>query len=223
MILLFSGGIDSLIAYHYLGKPQTLYFHLNTKYSAKELMVVKKLIPSTIVETCIDFKSREVEGSAFVPYRNLHLALMAAHYSSDIAIAGVRDDKVSDKSEEAFLKFSSIMTYLSDRAITVFSPFWHLTKAEVVKWFLDNGGTKEELLSTISCYSDTTEKECHACKACFRKWCALRENGIYDFEFNNDPLLWEYFDKAMGGHYEPKRNASIIKQITRIKPHWYKL
>ena len=220
MILLFSGGLDSFIAYHYLGKPQTVYFHLNTKYSAKELMVVKKLIPSTIVEVCIDFKSREVEGSAFVPYRNLHLALLANKYSDTIIIAGLKDDVVNDKNEKVFQQFSYLMSEMMERRIMVLSPFWDKTKAEVVKWFLENGGTNEELLSTISCYSDTMEKECHACRACLRKFYALAANGIHT-EFTNDSLMQEYFDKALkGNHYDPKRNKIIIEQTLRLHPNW---
>ena len=40
MILLFSGGIDSFVAYHYLGKPKTVYFDLGTPYTGKEIKVI---------------------------------------------------------------------------------------------------------------------------------------------------------------------------------------
>jgi 7-cyano-7-deazaguanine synthase in queuosine biosynthesis len=221
MVLLFSGGLDSFVAYHYLHKPQTIYFHLNTKYSAKELMVVKKLIPSTIVETCIDFKTREEDGSAFVPYRNLHLALLANKYSDTIIIAGLADDVVNDKNEKVFQQFSYLMSEMMGRRIMVLSPFWGMTKAEVVKWFLENGGTKEELLSTISCYSSEDVLYCGKCKACYRKFCALGANGIYDLTFTNEVLMWEYYAKAMkGDHYDPKRNKNIIEQTLRVHPNW---
>ena len=45
MILLFSGGIDSFIAYHYLKEPRTLYLDLGTPYTKKEIEFVKKIDP----------------------------------------------------------------------------------------------------------------------------------------------------------------------------------
>ena len=46
MVLLFSGGIDSYVAWHYLSKPQTVYFNLKSRYSNKEMKIIRKLIPS---------------------------------------------------------------------------------------------------------------------------------------------------------------------------------
>lgn len=221
MILLFSGGLDSYIAYHYLNKPQTLYFNLNTRYSAKELVVVKKLIPSTIIENCIDFQSREEKYSAFVPYRNLHLALLANKYSDTIVIAGVKDDNVNDKNQTIFEEFSRLMTKMMDKEIKVISPFWNATKVDIIKWFIQHGGTKEKLLSTISCYSEEDTLYCGACPACFRKWCALRAIGIDTLEFTNESLMRKYFDDALiGSKYDTDRNLNIIKQIRSVRPGW---
>jgi 7-cyano-7-deazaguanine synthase len=220
MILLFSGGIDSYVAYHYLGKPQTLYFNLNTRYSFKEILVVTKLIPDTIIEHCINFKTREEEGTAFVPYRNLHLALLANKYSDTIVIAGVKDDKVNDKNEYIFDQFSKLMSHMMDREITVMSPFWSMSKQDVVKWFLDNGGTKAQLLSTLSCYSSDDSLFCGKCAACFRKWCALKVNGIDDLQFTNHSLMRKYFEAALRDEYSSERAYNIIQQVLTVHPEW---
>lgn len=221
MILLFSGGIDSYIAYHYLGKPPTLYFNLNTRYSIKEMRVVKRLIPDTIIEKCIDFKDKEDPITAFIPYRNLHLALLANQYSDTIVIAGVKDDRVNDKNEVVFQKFSKLMSDMTNKKIMVMSPFWGSTKEQIVGWYLKNGGIKEALLSTISCYSSEDILFCGKCPACFRKWCALKANGIDDLIFTNDKLMWNYYDKAVeGSYYDPDRNRNIIEQVLKIHPNW---
>lgn len=220
MILLFSGGLDSYIAYHFYHKPRTLYFNLHTKYSEREQEAVQYLIPNTIIESCIDFSSREKEITAFVPYRNLHLALLANKYSDVIAIAGVKDDMVNDKNEIVFTEFSVLMSHMMNRKIKVVSPFWDMTKAQVVKWFLSNGGTVLELLNTLSCYSPSVEgTECHSCRACFRKWNALAENGI-DVPFYNDELMYEYLVKAVNGQYIQERKLSIIKHVLKKHPEW---
>jgi len=220
MILLFSGGIDSYVAYHYLNKPSTLYCNLHTRYTEKELKTVKKLIPSTIIDSSLDLRSREPE-SAIIPYRNLYLALLANHYSDTIVIVGLKDDVAEDKNPTAFKNISALMTSLSKRPIRVMSPFWHLTKAEIVEWFLKNGGTKEQLLDTVSCYSSQDKIFCGKCTACFRKWCALRANNIYDLEFTNDALMKDYYHRALEGcHYDRSRNQNIINQVLSVHPEW---
>lgn len=220
MILLFSGGIDSFVAYHYLGKPQTVYFNLHTKYSDKELKVVKSLIPDTSIEDCINFESREEAGTAFVPYRNLHLALLANKYSDTIVIAGLKDDMVNDKNEVVFLQFSRLMSDMMGRTITVTSPFWDMTKADVVRWYLHNGGTKEQLLQTISCYSEEDTIYCGKCPACFRKWNALQYNGVTDLSFTNDDLMRKYFEDAVNCKYDRGRNFSILHEVLKVHPEW---
>jgi 7-cyano-7-deazaguanine synthase in queuosine biosynthesis len=222
MILLFSGGVDSFVAYHYLkrytGVPDTLYFDLNTLYSKREKNTVAKLIPSTIIETCIDFKEREEPVSGFVPYRNLHLALLANRYSDTIVIAGLKDDMVNDKNEEVFVKFSSLMSSMTGRRIQVISPFWGMTKAQVVSWYLNvHKGSEASLLRTFSCYSKEDTNYCGKCPACFRKWCAFFVNNI-PLDFYNEELMNKYYAKALvGNHYDPDRNESIITAVQKYR------
>lgn len=211
MILLFSGGIDSFVAYHYLGKPQTIYFDLRTRYAEKEKMVIKKLIPWTVIDNSLNLRDREYGDKAYVPFRNLLLACQAVKYSDTIVIAGVADDQVSDKSKEVFQKFSILLSELENRSITVCSPFWDLTKEKVVKWYIENVGD-DLLLETVSCYSAGNETYCGTCPSCFRKWCALRANG-YDLKFYNKDLMSQYYQDALNNKYTPDRCSLIIREI----------
>lgn len=213
VILLYSGGIDSYVAWHYLGKPQTLYFDLNTRYSKKEKEVVRDMIPSTIIDNSLSFSEREHGENAYVPFRNLLLAAQANHYSDTIYIAGVADDNVSDKSEEAFLMFSNVLSLLEGRRINVKSPFWHLSKNEVVHWFLHNvQASADKLVRGISCYSTEKNTYCGKCPSCFRKWCALYVNGV-KLSFNNSTLMDAYYLKASKEMYTRDRNKSIIQAV----------
>ena len=216
MILLFSGGVDSFVAYHYLKKPKTVYFDLNSRYSEKEKAVIKNLIPDTIIDYSLDLHDREYGEKAYIPFRNLLLACQATKYSDVIVIAGIQDDMVSDKNEPVFLKFSELLTELEGRSITVFSPFWKMTKAQVIKWYLLNIGDSE-IIKTVSCYSENPlVTYCGKCPSCFRKWCAFQENGI-KLEFHNEELMQEYYESAKSGKYIPERNESIIKVIDEYR------
>lgn len=213
MILLFSGGIDSFVAYHYLNKPKTIYFDLQTPYSNREKKVVLELIPETIIDCALSLNNRQIGNKAYIPFRNLYLAMLACKYADKIVIAGLKDDAVSDKNKPIFREFSKLLSKMENREIEVLSPFWHFTKEQVVKWYLDNGNSEEELLKTISCYDDEEETNyCGKCPSCFRKWNALRSAGI-DISFWNDELMDKYYQSAMENKYIPSRNLSIIREI----------
>lgn len=221
-ILLFSGGIDSYIAWYYLNRPKTVYFNLKTPYSDYEIRVIQELIPNTIIDNSLNLDSRQTINSdtAFIPMRNLYLAMLACKYGDEIIICGLEDDCVDDKTPEAFARFSDLLSDFNDRRIRVTSPFWEMSKADIVKWYLEthhNDATK--LLETISCYSpdlqDGTDikRYCGQCRCCFRKWNALYVNGI-ELPFHNIGVMKEYLVKARQDYYIPKRNASIIKAVT---------
>jgi len=212
MILLFSGGIDSYIAWHYLNKPKTVYFNLNSRYSKKELHYVKNLIPNTIIDNSLDISDKEKGENAYVPFRNLLLAALAVKYSDTIVIAGIKGDNVSDKNPDIFTDMSTILSKMEKRNITITSPFWNMTKNDIIKWFLRNGGSEENLLNTVSCYSNDMKKYCGSCPSCFRKWVALKYNGINIPYFNND-IMDDYYRRAKNKELIPERNKEIIEVV----------
>ena len=211
MILLFSGGIDSFVAYHYLDKPKTVYFDLNTPYSDKEIKTIKKLIPSTIIDKSLSLGDRQIGEKAYIPFRNLYLAMLAVKYSNDVVIVGIKDDLVSDKNKDIFEEFSDLLSKLEQRSIKVLSPFWDLTKYQIVKWYLENI-RDNKLLDTVSCYSEIGGNYCGECSSCFRKWNAFVSNGI-PIDFYNNELMGEYYQAALDGKYIKERNESIIGAI----------
>ena len=218
-ILCFSGGIDSTAAYFYANKPKTVYFASNSRYMQKEMEAVQKLVPGTIIDYGVDWNpvganmSREHGEKAYIPYRNLIYALLANHYADNIIIAGLADDVVDDKNENIFNEWSRLMCRMMGRPIRVTSPFWNMTKEEVVRWMRYNGHTKV-LNDTVSCYDPNPEtKYCGKCPSCFRKWVAFWNNGI-TLPFYNDQLASEYLLAAENNKYHKSRNASIIKAVT---------
>ncbi len=211
LILLFSGGVDSFIAHRWLGRPPTLYFNLLTKDSKTEQATVKKLIPDTIIEDCLDLSSRVQGEKAYIPFRNLMLACLAVKYSDHIIMAGLKDDKVSDKNRGIFQEFERLLSKMEGRPILISSPFWDLTKSDIVRWYLECGGSAANLLNTFSCYSPLDSgAPCMACPACFRRWCAFWVNGI-EMEFLNKDLLLDYLRRA--DTYIPERARDIKEAV----------
>ena len=219
--LLFSGGVDSFCAYRFLQSRYSeedeemdlLYFDLRTPYTKKEIEFVKKETDGKII-ICDDlrFLGGLQEGpKAFVPYRNIFLSMYCAALGyKRIWIAGVKDDQVVDKSDVAFRDFSAFFTRYGDGEVIVDSPFWELTKAQVVEMMLEEDlVTPEELLATVACYSSRPVNYCGNCNCCFRKFIALRVNGIA-LEFDNWPMIQSYYDACKAGKYDEDRAESTM-------------
>lgn len=211
-VLLASGGLDSFVAYYYLDRPQTVYFHVGGRYSDKEERAVRELFPGIIVDHSLRLGEVEQED-AHVPYRNLFFAAASsARYSDKVYIAGVKDDAMTDKNEGVFCEFSQLLSKLERRPVEVASPFWRMTKTEVVRWYLDQGGSPDLLLKTVSCYSPDPINYCGRCASCFRKWAALWCVGLR-LDFSSREILLDYRDRCLSGRYDPERNRTTLEAI----------
>ena len=229
-VLLFSGGIDSLIAYHYLDFPQPLYVMMGHKYEAKELNCIEnlKLIIPRLKD--IEYYSNnlskfELKDNAYIPFRNLHLALNASHYGNKIYMAGVKGDDVPDKTPNAFDVMSHTLNFIKKKdepKISIESPFWEMTKTDVIKWFLDNypkAYAEKVLRASVSCY-DASMGNCGACKSCFRKWVALEAAGVKSYDwFMGDIRKWKgipkYVKRFKEGCYDSQRTRESEKVLRR--------
>lgn len=212
-ILCLSGGIDSFVAWHYLNKPQSIYFHTGLPHCEKELKIVHEMTNGSVLyDTSLNFSK---EKDVYIPHRNLLFASRASRYAEKVWIVGVKDDMVEDKTENAFNLMSLCLSTIGKEPVTVDSPFWDMTKTEVIRWYMDNiendSGAAERVLNTqsISCYSGG-DKPCYACESCFRKACAMQNAGLHCY-FNNDDMVIKYMAKAKFGAYILQRNAEILK------------
>lgn len=214
MILCFSGGIDSFVAYHYLKEPPTIYFDIGSPYAQKEINNVMKIAPNTIIDRTFPFLGEDdtEDDNAYIPYRNLFFAMRASYYDPHVVIAGVKDDQVSDKNERVFREFSCMLSSLEGKEIRVTSPFWDLTKADVVRWFIENMAHPHAILSTVSCYSEEDTTYCGRCRCCFRKWNALVLNG-FEVAFHNKEMAIGYKEAALSDKYIPERNEGILEAL----------
>lgn len=196
-VLLYSGGTDSWLISK-IEKPDVkLFFDIGTKSSEAEKAKLGKDV--IIDKTLSGLGTLEKEDGSFIlPLRNLYFIARAAEYGEHIILGTNKTDAHNDKTEEFANKTEDLLNYyygpskdgLSEiKDIKVDFGYKKYNKVELVKLYLENGGSVEEYINdSFSCYTpivtegsdlvdDPKYKECHNCKPCFNKMMSLFING----------------------------------------------
>ncbi len=204
IVALVSGGVDSFIMHKYLMENSKnediipLFVYYNGRYNDKEYEAVHRLFSGAVItDRTLNLGDKEFGDKAFIQNRNAYFALVASHYGDKIAMGGLKDDNVGDKTPFAFLKMTELLnTINSPKVFSVFSPFWNKEKIDALEWYLNRGYDRDILQDTLSCYSDDPDiRFCGECPACFRKYCAFKWFGIPIGEFTNLGLVTTYFEE----------------------------
>lgn len=175
-VVMVSGGLDSFLARSLLPGATPLFVEWGQPYLEMERQAVRTLYPDA--RTVAVGGLPEPQGQdPYVPARNLMFACMGARFGSRVWLAGMRDEMCADKSPEAFRAMTQILSAHCRGGVEVCSPFWNLTKPEAVRAYLLNGGDREALRKTVSCYGSGSSP-CLDCEACFRRFVALVSNGV---------------------------------------------
>ena len=233
--VMVSGGLDSFIAIEFaksLGyRPLPLFVDYGQPYTNKEIESLNK--------NKVEYEKVKVEGFInkkvtpddwIVPGRNLLLAMFGAIRAGRVWIGALDGEmhkyaREKDKTPEFFYASSALLTYVLDiiRPDTIIeTPFKYLTKTEVVAWAISHGITKEQLLNTSSCY-DEQDINCGVCSTCFKRWVAMKNNGIEE-AYKRNPVNNAYGAKTVFGmkqaytykkftHYSLKRCLETFKAI----------
>lgn len=223
-ILLFSAGLDSFPAWHYLGQPPSLYFDLGHRYADQERAAITTLAAECGIDVEVSDELRLgawEESDAIIPMRNAYLAMLAAHRADTVWCVGVKGDKTLDKSPAAFADIAGFASRMSGRTVRVDSPFWQMTKTEIVAWYVAQGLPVEHLLLTYSCGRlDPVPTHCGGCSSCLRRWISLANNGI-DAPFDSAPWAWsrvrEFYIPAMReGRYPQHRAQEFFAALDTV-------
>lgn len=224
-ILLWSGGLDSTIAWFYLGKPKTVFVNLGHKYHAQEYFtckaLAKRLKMDFVLEKRLYLGDMEQED-AYIPMRNLFLAMVGALHGDTIYMVFQKGEQsIPDRSPKFLQEASAFLSFLNGRKIEVQSPFMDRTKVDIVKWFLTKGLPLDVLYRSYSCFAkDIFESPCGECAACFRRWIAFEHNDL-PLIFKRDVKEWkgikDYVHKIKEGYYEEQRAKEIETVLRRHK------
>lgn len=220
-ILLYSGGIDSFIAWFFLGKPKVLFVDMGLKSNFLEkktvIEVSKKFPEMDLVLANLDLSWIPMSETE-LPMRNLFLVMVASCFADNIWIVCQKGEtNLADRDSEFMEMSSNILTKLWGAKKAVWSPFFDLTKVDMVKWYTQNVGDINDLDAlTACCYQG--EKFCGNCSACFRKWVSLRLNGggaCYDASIRKGSFLKKYIDRANSG--DPTLGKERVQEILLLE------
>jgi 7-cyano-7-deazaguanine synthase in queuosine biosynthesis len=183
-VVLFSGGMDSFIAYRQAkangDDVWAVTVAFNTPYVNKELAACSELVQDDdhiIVDLrCLDVEHRRSEWSHIIPLRNLICIEAGAEFvecDGYVWLSSLRGELRGDKS-------LGFMRAAADRVLDVYNvhtPFENMTKADTALMYVtEKLGPREQLLETVTCFSGSN-KHCGKCRACLRRFLALRWAG----------------------------------------------
>jgi len=220
-VLLFSAGMDSLIAYFYLNKPDMIYYRLGHRYEGKELRALTQIedaLKISIRRSTMFYLEKFEHADAHIPFRNRLLVQGAAMEFPDAEkiylVAQKGEQSIPDRSPEFFNDMTNLISKEMERKVEVVNPFPHMTKTKMTEWYMQNVKDEKLLKMTVGCFA-STDKHCGECGSCLRRSVALEANGIELDEMEKDIRKWEgikeYITKMKAGKYDAERTEETLK------------
>lgn len=230
-VLLSSGGMDSWLLAHEpeLEGATHVFVNIGQKYQGKEWNAAANLAE----EMGATFKyvngpdlAQYEHETGIIPFRNAQMILLGALYGEAIYFGVIADEINSDKSPEFCKAIEDVLNishrpqyWTAGRQFEVRTPFRQKTKSDLVRRFLDNGGSLNKLLTSVSCY-DAGAHHCGRCASCFKRWVALTnalsKDNWKEWGFLQHPYTWksqpEWHDKMTA--YTEQRAGELISAFS---------
>lgn len=206
VVILYSGGLDSYLAYFYAVhsgyKPTLLHVDYGQPYANQEY--------AACVSMELPFLEVEIRGlwpllekrmdNHIVPSRNALLITLGGMIGEIVwlcALDGEQLGEERDKSDVFYDTMTGLLTltnkHFTEKTVAE-TPFRYMSKKEVIEFGIDFGVPVEHMRETTSCYEPTASgKQCGKCLTCYKRYVAFLLNGVDtldDFEAN--PLLSDY-------------------------------
>lgn len=191
-VLLYSGGMDSWLI-DKIWKPDVkLFFHIGTKSNEIEFERVKGMKDVEIVDFDIS-RFEQIDHNYFMPLRNLHFIVYAAHYGDRICIGSIGGSVHKDNDNNFRSMTEDVINYLLSEDVTrkepvrVEMPYVDMSKTDLLREYIKQGGDIEKAYKeTFSCYSPKGDKECLECTSCLSKFAAFYNNG---YSFSTEDIV----------------------------------
>lgn len=231
-VLLFSGGMDSVMFSKLLNPDVLLYIPTESSYTRRESEAIDNLISKGIIdsnklvklENVLNLKRFE-RDDYIVPNRNAFLILLASMYGERIYLGSVYGDRSKDKDKDFYKYMENLLNHMWEeqhwtdcRKFEILDPYKDYTKTELLKMYIDKGFDPNDILESYSCY-EGQKCACGVCKPCSRKWVALVNNGVKIPEgyFQNDPKSAEWIQKVLPlmerNEYRGREDSEFIRAL----------
>lgn len=229
-VILYSGGLDSLIAAALMPHARLVYIDTGAQYAWKEVRNLANAPRDVWVDKRLDLSDME-RADGIVPARNALLAIIGSYYADNIVLVSTSGDRSTDKDEIWAEMMSGVLTHMyapphfnPPRNVRVLLPYKELSKGQLVEQYLAAGHDPQRLIDAISCYSHEAG-HCGVCKACIRKWVALASNDIMQHEWKVKPweadykTIWKPVVDAIlsGGWRDPDEDARTLDVLRAYK------
>ncbi len=185
MIVLLSGGLDSVAAWRLLGLPHAIHFDIGTRSVPRERKALEWA--SSHFSTDILYRHLPMgdyeSDNGFLPFRNALLILAAAQLDPHVVIGQVAE-WAPDKNARFYRRLEKTVNVARELAefagrLIITAPFAHLSKGELLAEYDREFGAKETALlaeHTWSCYRDERH-HCGRCGGCTQRWNAEAQFG----------------------------------------------
>ena len=233
-VLLFSGGMDSVMFDLLLDPDILLYIPTGSNYEDIETTKIRQLAKDGIIDKdkliILDDNlnlSMFERDDLIVPNRNAYLVLMASHFGETIYLGSVYGDRSFDKDKTFYKLMENLLNHIwqeqhwtEERKFNISSPYKDTTKTELIKQYIDAGGNVQNILDSYSCYRGEPQA-CGICKPCVRKAVSLICNDItipQDY-FEQNPLSAEWIQEVIPlmkeGKYRGREDAEFLQALEK--------
>jgi len=220
-ILLFSGGMDSLILWYWLQQPNCLFVDVGQRYYQKEFSAVTDIAHETGMD--LIYKEMRVIGEvekpdADMPQRNMFLLMLGSNYADKVYLTIQKDEfSIPDRKPAFFKEAEKIVSYLHNRPIKFPVPFETMDKFDIVEWYKDMGHPIDLLQLTVGCYTKSKSKHCGNCGSCFRRATSLAYNDIDPETTLSPDIVKTYMRWIEEGKYSPERAKKTIIALEKMR------
>ena len=184
-VLLYSGGMDSWLIDKLWKPDKKIFFDIGTANSNFELDRVKKERDVQIVKLSL-FQFEEPKNNYYLPLRNLHFVVYAAHFGDVICLGATGSSTHKDKTDTFAILSENVINYLlseksSTSNVKIVMPYRNKSKTEILAEYLSLGGDIDRCFEeTFSCYNpDSMGNPCMHCVSCLSKFTAFYNNGYH--------------------------------------------
>lgn len=224
-VMLFSGGLDSVLQEHFIKPDKLLYIDIGGEYSKAEIKHIKTLgahYTRRLVIQKLDISAFEA-SDLYLPFRNLLFITLAFEYGDQVYIGFNEADNAPDKDAAFMLYVNDLFRHMNKPGYVpsswkgtplVQAPFKTFTKTELLRKYINEGGYMPLIKKLRTCYDAESKKGCGKCSPCLSKAVALINNGQRIQYLFDEPITKAALIKMRKVHLKYRKTSRQNAEFT---------